>query len=183
MKSFFAISFLLTAHCLFSQNSQSAQKIGHADWDYVFSRMPEYKVVESELRAFETQLQNQFKVKAQEIDTRYKEYVALPSETPEPIKRSKESALAYLQENFQKFQQDAQVSLKKKEADLMKPVFEKVGKAIEAVAIENGFSYIMNPQMLGGDVLLFADEKYNISNLVLKKLGINIDKTEKSTGN
>jgi hypothetical protein len=28
----------------------------------------------------------------------------------------------------------------------------------------------------GGDVLLFTDEKYNISNLVLKKLGIDLSK-------
>jgi outer membrane protein len=63
----------------------------------------------------------------------------------------------------------------------MKPVFEKVGKAIETVAVENGFAYIINPQMMnGGDVLLFADEKYNISNLVLKKLGIDISKSEKA---
>ena len=59
----------------------------------------------------------------------------------------------------------------------MNPVFIKVGKAIEEVALENGYSYIINPQMIGGgDVLLFTDEKYNISNLVLKKLGIDLSK-------
>jgi outer membrane protein len=48
-----------------------------------------------------------------------------------------------------------------------------VGKAIEEVAIENGFAYIINPQMMGGgDVLLYTNEKYNISDLVLKKLGV-----------
>ena len=45
------------------------------------------------------------------------------------------------------------------------------------MALENGFSYIINPQMIGGgDVLLFTDQKYNISNLVLKKLGIDPSK-------
>jgi len=54
----------------------------------------------------------------------------------------------------------------------------KVGKAIEEVALENGFSYIVSPQMMVGcDVLLFANEKFNISNLVLKKLGIDISDT------
>jgi outer membrane protein len=82
--------------------------------------------------------------------------------------------LAYLQENLQKFKQDAQLSIQKKENDLILPVYEKVGKAIEAVATENGFSYILNPEMVtGGQTLLFADNKYNISDLVLKKLGIN----------
>lgn len=80
-----------------------------------------------------------------------------------------------LQENIQKFQQDAQTSLQKKQNDLMDPVFKKVGKAIEDVAKENGYSFIINPQIMGGgDVLLYSDEKFNISNLVLKKMGITV---------
>ena len=55
----------------------------------------------------------------------------------------------------------------------MAPVFKKVGKAIEEVARELGYSYIFNPQVMGGgDVLLFSDEKDNISNMVLRKMGI-----------
>lgn len=56
----------------------------------------------------------------------------------------------------------------------MAPIFVKVGKAIEEVAKENGFTYILTPQMIGGggDVILYGDEQYNISKLVLKKMGI-----------
>ena len=86
---------------------------------------------------------------------------------------TQQQVLPYLQQNFQKFQQDAQTSMQKKQSDLINPVFAKVGKAIEEVAVENGFAYIINPQMLGGgDVLLYTNEKYNISELVLKKLGV-----------
>ncbi|MBK5278685.1 MAG: OmpH family outer membrane protein, partial [Bacteroidia bacterium] len=78
-----------------------------------------------------------------------------------------------LQESIQKFQQDAQTSLQTKQTSLMEPVFAKVGKAIEEVAKENDYSFIINPQLIGGgDILLYNDEKYNISTLVLKKLGI-----------
>jgi outer membrane protein len=147
----------------------AVQKIGHADWEYIFSQMPDYKRIQSEIRTFELQLQNQLKGKGQELETKYKAFQSLPASTPDAIKKDKETELAFLQENFQKFQQDAQISLEKKQTDLIDPVFVRVGKAIEAVAVENGFSYIINPQMLGGgDVLLFTDEQYNISNLVLK---------------
>ena len=37
----------------------SIQKIGHADWEYIFSQLPEFKVLENELKSYETQLQNQ----------------------------------------------------------------------------------------------------------------------------
>jgi outer membrane protein len=73
--------------------------------------------------------------------------------------------------------EDGQTSMQKKQSDLVNPIFIKVGKAIEEVALENGYSYIINPQMIGGgDVLLFTDERYNVSNLVLKKLGIDLSK-------
>ena len=55
----------------------------------------------------------------------------------------------------------------------MNPVFTKVGKAIEDVAKEQGYSFILNPQLIGGgDILLYSDEKYDVSDLVLKKMGI-----------
>ena len=55
----------------------------------------------------------------------------------------------------------------------MQPVYTKVGKAIEDVAKEQGFAFIINPQTTAGDdILLFSDEKFDISNSVLKKLGV-----------
>ena len=52
-------------------------------------------------------------MKSQEIATKYEAYTALPANTPDAIKKDKESELAYLQENIQKFQQHAQTSMQK----------------------------------------------------------------------
>jgi outer membrane protein len=55
----------------------------------------------------------------------------------------------------------------------MDPVFTKVGKAIEDVAKENGFAFILNPRLMGGgDILLYSDQNFDVSDLVLKKMGI-----------
>jgi len=168
---FLAIS---TIACM-AQSPDPAQKIGHADWEYIFSKMPEYKQIEKDLKGYEAQLQTQLKQKSQELEVKFKTYKSLTEDTPEAIRKDKESELAYLQENLQKFQQEAQQSMEKKQHDLITPVFEKVGKAIAAVATENGYTYIINPQMIGGgDVLLYANEKHNISDLVLNKLGVTV---------
>ncbi len=124
-------------------------------------------------------------IKSRELEEKYKAYQALPTTTLDAIRKDKESELAYLQENLQKFQQDAQASMQKKQSDLIGPIFEKVGKAIEQVALEQGYAYIINPQMIGGgDVLLYSNEQYNISDLVLKKLGVAVSKeaNEKQDG-
>jgi outer membrane protein len=169
MRTLFLILFcgtLLTAQA-------QTQKIGYADWEYIFSQLPEFKQIDSELKTHNEQLQNQMRAKQQDFEAKYKAYQGMPATTPDAIKADKERELQGLQEGFQKFQQDAQASLQKKQGDLMDPVYKKVGKNIEDVAKENGYTFIINPQVVGGgDILLYHDETYNISNLVLKKMGV-----------
>jgi outer membrane protein len=168
-------TLFLLLFCVFavSAQAQETQKIGYADWEYIFSQLPEFKQIDNELKTHGTQLENQLKAKYADYETKVKAYQGMPATTPDAIKADKERELAGLQESIQKFQQDAQTSLQNKQTALMDPVFKKVGKAIEDVAKENGYAFIMAPQVMGGgDILLYSDEKYNVSNLVLKKLGI-----------
>lgn len=168
-------TLFLLLFCVFavSAQAQETQKIGYADWEYIFSQLPEFKQIDNELKTHGTQLENQLKAKYADYETKVKAYQGMPATTPDAIKADKERELAGLQESIQKFQQDAQTSLQNKQAALMDPVFKKVGKAIEDVAKENGYAFIMAPQVMnGGDVLLYSDEKYNVSVLVLKKLGV-----------
>ena len=158
---------------IFTSNAQTTQKIGYAESDYILSQLPEFKRIESELKTHGAQLENQMKAKYDDYQAKLKAYQGMPATTPDAIKADKERELAALQENIQKFQQDANSSFQKKQAELMDPIYKKIGKAIEEVAKENAFTFIINPQVAnGGDILLYSDEKFNISDLVLKKLGV-----------
>ena len=168
-------TLFLLLFCVFavSAQAQETQKIGYADWEYIFSQLPEFKQIDNELKTHGTQLENQLKAKYADYENKVKAYQGMPATTPDAIKADKERELQGLQESIQKFQQDAQTSLQNKQTALMDPVFKKVGKAIEDVAKEHGYAFIMAPQVMGGgDILLYSDEKYNVSNLVLKKLGV-----------
>src|SRR5258708_35362962 len=135
--------------------------------------MPEYKQVENQMKTHGDQLQAQLKAKYTEYETKLKTYQAGATTMVDAVRKDKETELTQLQENIQKFQQDAEASLRKKQTDLTAPVYAKIGKSIGDVAKENGYTFIINPQLVGGgDILLYTDEKYNISVLVLKKMGI-----------
>ena len=56
--------------------------------------------------------------------------------------------------------------LLKKQQELMAPVLEKVQKAIEAVAKEKGYTYILD----AAAGVLYADPQYDVSDLVRQKL-------------
>ncbi|HNP17579.1 MAG TPA: OmpH family outer membrane protein [Fulvivirga sp.] len=152
--------------------AQTTMKIGYADVDYILGQMPESKQVESELQAHNTQLQNQLQAKYQEYQQKLQAYQQGAATMVDAVKNEKETELAQLEQRIQKFQQDAQASMQKKQTTLMEPLYTKVGNNIEAVAKEHGYTHILNGQVGGIDVVLYADEQYDISDLVLQKMGI-----------
>jgi outer membrane protein len=176
MRTLLTIIFSAVVFAGFAQQPVT-QKIGYADWDYIFSQLPEFKTIDSELKAHRSQLESQMDAKRKDFQAKYDAFTKLPATTPDAIRADKQRELEGLQESIQKFQEDAQTSFQTKQNALMEPVFTKVGKAIEDTAKENGFSFIINPQLLqGGDILLYSDDKYDISVLVLKKLGVTATK-------
>lgn len=168
-------TLLVALLCGFALTTAPAQtqKIGYADTEFIFTQLPKYKQIESELKTHQSQLENTLKGKQQDLEAKYKAYTTMSATTPEAIKADKERELQTLQEGLQKFSQEAQASLQKKQQDLMAPIFDEIGKKIGEVAKENGYTFIINPQLSGGvDILLYSDDQYDITNLVLKKFGV-----------
>lgn len=155
-----------------AQNPTASSKIGFADVDYIFSQMPEAKQIDTELKSTQQQLKNQIDTKSQEFQKKLADYQANLNTMLDAVRQNTERELQQLQENLQKLQQDAQVTIQNKQSQLMEPVYQKVGKAIEDVAKENGYTFILNQQIGGLDVILYGDENNDVSDLVLKKLGV-----------
>lgn len=155
-----------------AQTATASSKIGFADVDYIFTQMPEAKQIETELKSTETQLKTQIDTKVQEFQKKLADYQANLNTMLDAVRQNTERELTMLQENLQKLQQDAQATIDNKRNQLMEPVFKKVGKAIEDVAKENGYTFVLNQQIGGLDVILYGDEKNDVSDLVLKKLGV-----------
>jgi outer membrane protein len=166
-----------------AQTPAASTKIGFADVDYIFSQMPEMKQIETELKSTQTQLKNQIDAKSQEFQKKLTDYNQNLNTMLDAVRVNTERELTQLQENLQKLQQDAQNTIQNKQAQLMDPVYKKVGKAIEDVAKENGYTFVLNQQIGGLDVILYGDEKNNVSNLVLKKLGVTPKPATPAQGN
>lgn len=153
--------------------AQTPQKIGFANVDYIFNEMPDSKRIETELQSVQNQLKKEIDVKAAEFRKKLEDYNANLNTMLPAVRANTERELQQLQQNLQKLQEDAQVTIQQKNEELMVPVYNKVGKAIEDVAKENGFSLILTSQVGGGiDVVLYGDEKLDVSDLVLTKLGV-----------
>ncbi len=159
--------------CSFVAQAQTTStKIGYADVDYIFSQMPEAKQIETEMKSLQTQLKNQIEAKAAEFQKKYQDYTQNINTMLEAVRLNTERELQQLQQNLQKLQEDAQTTVQNKNNQLMQPVYDKMGKAITDTAKENGFNMVLSQQIGGLDVVLYADETTDISDLVLKKMGV-----------
>lgn len=167
-KMFFLMVFAVAAISAQAQES----KIGFADVDYIFSQMPEAKQIDTELQSVQNQLKAQLDKQVKDFQTQLADYQANVNNMLPAIRSNTEKELEQKRANIEKLQQDAQTTIQQKQTQLMEPVYSKVGKAIEDVAKENSFTLILNQQIGGLDVILFGDEKMDVSDLVLKKMGI-----------
>ena len=165
---------LLTAGTLVttSAQAQAPLKIGYTDVQYVLSQMTESKQIESELKTYNDQLAAQLKSKSSEFETKVKDYQQKSGTMTDVVKADTEKELQRLQQSIQEFQRTAEQSLQQKQQTLLKPALDKLQKNIDLVADENGFTYVFNSDGGGSPLLLHAPKDGNISDLVLKKMGI-----------
>nr|WP_226915671.1 OmpH family outer membrane protein [Hymenobacter siberiensis] len=165
---------LLTAGTLAatSAQAQAPLKIGYTDVQYVLSQMTESKQIESELKTYNDQLAAQLKSKSSEFETKVKDYQQKSGTMTDVVKADTEKELQRLQQSIQEFQRTAEQSLQQKQQTLLKPALDKLQKNIDLVADENGFTYVFNSDGGGSPLLLHAPKDGDISDLVLKKMGI-----------
>lgn len=164
---------LSTALAVIGFGVMAQLKVGYTNVEYVLSLMPEAKQIESELAGYDKQLSTQLEAKYADYQAKVAEYQQNAETYTEVVRADKENEIVNLQQSIQEFEQNAQSSMLQKRNQLLQPAFEKIGTAIEQISKENGYTHVFNMTASGQSILLYAREEDNVTNLVLKKLGIN----------
>ncbi len=146
-------------------------KIGYIDSDAIMKQLPDAQDAQKKLDAQIQEWQDQLKKMQREWKTKYNDY-SQKKLTMSPLRRNEvEKELSDLENKIADFRNKkfgANGELFKKEQELMKPVQNKIFKAIQEVAKEKDLDFVFDRS---GDILfLYAKEKYDITNLVLDKL-------------
>lgn len=152
-----------------SSFTASAQKIAHVNLDSLITLLPESKIAQQGVQDYAKQLEQQVTAMQTELQTKYAEFQEKSKDMPELVRVSKEKELNDLNQRIQDFQQQAQADYQRKSAELSRPVYEKAKKAIDQVAKENGYKYVLDTST---GIVLFSEPTDDIITLVVKKLGI-----------
>ncbi|MDI9858752.1 OmpH family outer membrane protein [Flectobacillus roseus] len=169
---FFIALFAIVALATSNVNAQT--KIGYISLDYVLNQLPEAKQVEAELKTTQTQYENLLQGKIKDFQAKYAEYEKNQATMNDVIKADKEKILQNLQNEIEEFRQSSATSLQKKQAQLLQPLLKKIEDNMHVVAKENAYTYVFNYDAGQGTtpIVLHAPDDANISDLVLKKMGV-----------
>ena len=159
--------FILIAVLLFGTSASFAQKYGHVNSQEIFSVMPGADSIQFKLKAFETELTDIYTSMVSEFQTKKEKFDQEAGTMSSTVRQYREKELLDLQQRIMEFQEGVQSDMQEKQLELMQPFQDKILKAIEEVAKENGYAYIFDTQ-----VLLYSEGGDDVSGLVKKKLGV-----------
>ena len=77
----------------FTLTAQDALKIGYTNADYILSLLPEAKQIDSELKAYEKQLQNQIQAKYNDLQAKMADYQENAASWDDLIRSNKEEEI------------------------------------------------------------------------------------------
>ena len=171
-KSIFVLLFLVG----FTQLGM-AQRYAYVDTEYILEQVPEYKTAQEQLNKLSEQWQKDIEDKFALIDKKQRDYDAEVILLPEEIKKQRQKEIDDLRRQAMELQRKrfgVGGDLFQKREELIKPIQDRIFDAIQEVAVERNYSFVFDKANQSN--LLFADPKFDISDAVLKKMGITIAK-------
>ena len=148
--------------------SQSILKIGHVDIAEILAALPERDSAAIILGKETKEIQSTYDDMTVVYNKMMDDYEKGVSTYSELVKKNKESELLDKQKRLQEFEQNASASLQKRNSELIQPILNKIIKAVDKVATDNGFTYILDVSK--GSVVFTSKDSQNINQLVLKIL-------------
>lgn len=151
----------------------NAQKFAYVDSQYILEKMPEYKDAQKKLDDLSAKWQKEVEAKYQEIDKLYKDYQKEQILLPEDMKIKRQDEIAAKEKevkDFQKAKFGVNGELFTKRQEWIKPVQEKIYKAIKEIAEQGSYTFVFDKANNAN--ILYADPKNDKTDAVIKKLGI-----------
>lgn len=144
-------------------------KVGTIDSDYIINIMPEAKIVIERSQEYGARLDSTFSIKMEDYKKRVKDFRAKEKEMGELMKKVLVDELTALEQDVKKFQENGNKLMQLKRNELMVPLYKKLNEAVTEIAKEEGYSQIFTK---AGNQFAYIDENFDITKLVMKKLGI-----------
>ena len=150
-----------------------SQKYAIIDTRYILDKIPEYKTAQKQLDDIAAGWQKDIDAKQMELDNMYKAFEAEQVMLSDELKKKREDQLFNKEKELRDLQRKRfgfEGDLFKKRQELVKPVQDKVYNAVQKLAVQRSYDFILDKSE--GITVIFADPKLDKSEDVLKELGV-----------
>jgi outer membrane protein len=153
--------------------SVSAQRYAVIDSKFILEKIPEYKDAQGKLDKLTELWQQEIDQKQTALDKLNKDYQAEQIMLPDNLKKKREDEIFNKEKELRDLQKKRfgfEGDLFKKRQEFIKPIQDKVYNAIQKLAIEKQYDFILDKSE--GITIIFADPKLDKSEEVLRNMGI-----------
>ncbi len=172
MKKLSLIFFLIiAASTLFAQNTTqpAVQKIGYVDSQVIMQQFPPAVQAAGALEALTIKYRKQIDSMTTALRTEYADFQKKSTTMKAEQIREANTKFQTKDQAIQLFGQEKQAELKQKNDASMAPIKDSIFKAIEAVAKDEGLSFVFD-KLTDAAILLYAEANSDITFKVLDKL-------------
>jgi len=165
--------FLIGICCFAFFAASHAQRYAVVDTKFILDKMPEYKDAQKQLDQTSAQWQKEIDDRQAVLDKMYKDYEAEQVMLSDELKKKRENELFNKEKEVRDLQRKRfgfEGDLFKKRQELIKPIQDKVYNAIQKIAANRMYDFILDKSE--GITVIFADPKLDKSEDILKELGI-----------
>ena len=149
----------------------NAQKFAFVDSEYILGQMDSYQKAQKQIDDLAEQWQKELDEKTKTIEQKVNDLKKNEILLPEDLRIEKEAEIASLQDELRAFQSKkfgVGGDLFRKRKELIQPIQRKIYKAIESLAEENNYSFVLDKSKNSN--ILYADPKYDKSDAIIRKL-------------
>lgn len=172
-------SKLLTFLLIATTTLTYGQKVAHADINTILSLMPENKRINDDLRIYATGLSKMVGDKKAQLEGLVQQFnqTLAAGDTLKAVELQRQGL--ELDKEVQQANTSAEQQLQQKRNELMKPVLERIRKAMEEIATKEGFECVLNTvDGSGTSIYLWGPESADITRKVVKELGIQLRESD-----
>jgi outer membrane protein len=153
--------------------SVNAQRYAIIDTKYILDKLPDYKSAQKNLDEVAAGWQKEIDNLQQDLNKMYKDFQAEEVMLSDDLRKKREDQLFIKEKTLRDLQRQRfgfEGDLFKRRQELIKPVQDKVYNAVQKMAVQRGYDFILDKSE--GITVIFADPKLEKSEDVLRELGV-----------
>lgn len=167
------ILLVASSLCFVFFEAEAQGRYAIIDTKYILEKMPEYRDAQKKLDDQAADWQKEIDNMQAELDKMYRDFEAEQVMLSDDLKKKREDQLFVKEKALRDLQRKRfgyEGDLFKKRQELVKPVQDKVYNAVQKMAVQRSYDFILDKSE--GITVIFADPKLDKSEDVLKELGV-----------